>query len=211
MSPEQRHDCSTFGAVSSDRWGERHGGHPRARKSASDLKYWIPQQFTTPPMGGPFQTTGRRSERHRLVPPSWLRGGDRGYHHRQPLPLARNRPLWARWNRPSRRPAAAERPRPGPTRSGISADCSAVRPRPGGRSAGDKRQALDMARRLHREEDQRGFQRRGGSRRRAARPEHAGKQVVVILPDAGTLPFVGPVPGHLRLGERTNAHRCRLS
>ena len=112
--------------------------------------------------------------------------------------LARNRPLWSVAVEPAESPVLTasrrgEEPRPGPHKiQGIGAgfvpavlDLGLVDEVQ--RVTSDE--ALDMARRLHREEGISAGISSGAAAaaavRVAARPEHAGKQVVVILPDAG--------------------------
>ena len=105
--------------------------------------------------------------------------------------LARKRPLWSVAVEPAESPVltavrAGEAPKPGPHKiQGIGAGF--VQEAEVERVTSDE--ALDMARRLHREEGISAGISSGAAVAAAlavaARPEHAGKQVVVILPDAG--------------------------
>ena len=207
MSLERRRLLKAFGAdlVLTDGESGMAGAIARAEEiTASDpLKYWIPQQFTTP--ANPevhFQTTGPEiwndtDGRTDILVCAVGTGGTITGISRY-FKLARNRPLWSVAVEPAESPVLTasrrgEEPRPGPHKiQGIGAgfvpavlDLGLVDEVQ--RVTSDE--ALDMARRLHREEGISAGISSGAAAaaavRVAARPEHAGKQVVVILPDAG--------------------------
>ncbi len=207
MSLERRRLLKAFGAdlVLTDGESGMAGAIARAEEiTASDpLKYWIPQQFTNP--ANPevhFQTTGPEiwndtDGRTDILVCAVGTGGTITGISRY-FKLARNRPLWSVAVEPAESPVLTasrrgEEPRPGPHKiQGIGAgfvpavlDLGLVDEVQ--RVTSDE--ALDMARRLHREEGISAGISSGAAAaaavRVAARPEHAGKQVVVILPDAG--------------------------
>lgn len=207
MSLERRRLLKAFGAdlVLTDGESGMAGAIARAEEiTASDpLKYWIPQQFTNPANPGVhFQTTGPEiwndtDGRTDILVCAVGTGGTITGISRY-FKLARNRPLWSVAVEPAESPVLTasrrgEEPRPGPHKiQGIGAgfvpavlDLGLVDEVQ--RVTSDE--ALDMARRLHREEGISAGISSGAAAaaavRVAARPEHAGKQVVVILPDAG--------------------------
>ena len=207
MSLERRRLLKAFGAELVLTEGARGmaGAIARAEEIvASDPpKYWMPQQFKNP--ANPeihFQTTGPEiwndtDGRTDILVCGVGTGGTITGVSRY-FKLARNRPLWSVAVEPAESPVLTavrrgEGPKPGPHKiQGIGAGFV-----PGVLDLGlvdeveqvTSDEALDMARRLHREEGISAGISSGAAVaaavRVAARPEHAGKQVVVILPDAG--------------------------
>jgi cysteine synthase A len=207
MSLERRRLLKAFGADLVLTEGPR--GMPGAIARAEEIvasdprKYWMPQQFKNP--ANPeihFQTTGPEiwndtDGRTDILVCGVGTGGTITGVGRY-FKLARKRPLWSVAVEPAESPVltavrAGEAPKPGPHKiQGIGAGFV-----PGVLDLGlldevervTSDEALDMARRLHREEGISAGISSGAAVAAAlavaARPEHAGKQVVVILPDAG--------------------------
>lgn len=207
MSLERRRLLKAFGADLVLTEGPR--GMPGAIARAEEIvasdprKYWMPQQFQNP--ANPeihFQTTGPEiwndtDGRTDILVCGVGTGGTITGVGRY-FKLARKRPLWSVAVEPAESPVltavrAGEAPKPGPHKiQGIGAGFV-----PGVLDLGlvdevervTSDEALDMARRLHREEGISAGISSGAAVaaavRVAARPEHAGKQVVVVLPDAG--------------------------
>lgn len=207
MSLERRRLLKAFGADLVLTEGPR--GMPGAIARAEEIvasdprKYWMPQQFKNP--ANPeihFQTTGPEiwndtDGRTDILVCGVGTGGTITGVGRY-FKLARKRPLWSVAVEPAESPVltavrAGEAPKPGPHKiQGIGAGFV-----PGVLDLGlvdevervTSDEALDMARRLHREEGISAGISSGAAVaaavRVAARPEHAGKQVVVVLPDAG--------------------------